>query len=243
MNAKLHTPLGTAEVSARPRKNRWQVPVALVVLSSIPVGAGLVRLARLAIGEAITVENARFFASPLPVIVHVISVSIFCVLGAFQFVPALRGRRGWHRVAGRLLVPFGVAAALSGLWMTLFYDLPVGSDHNVLLFQRAFGLLQLVRVFLGTGMVVSLCLGVAAIYRRAFERHRAWMMRAYAIGMGAGTQALLNLPWLLFVGKPEGPVRVLLMTAGWAINLAFVEWFIRTRPMRSDKSAPEIRHD
>ena len=170
------------------------MPVGLVVLSAIPVGAGLVRLARLAIGEAITVENARFFASPLPVIVHVISASLFYVLGAFQFVPALRlGGRRWHRIAGRLLVPFGVAAALSGLWMTLFYELPVGSDQNVTLFQRGIGLLQLVRLFVGTGMVVSLCLGVAAIRTHSLERHRAWMMRAYAVGMRAGTQAFISI--------------------------------------------------
>lgn len=208
----------------------WLLPVGLLVLSAIPVGAGLVRLSRLAIGEAVTAENARFFASPLPVVVHVISASLFCVLGAFQFLPALRqGGHRWHRVAGRLLVPFGVAAALSGLWMTLFYALPAGSDENVMLFRRVFGLLQLVRLFVGTGMVVSLCLGVSAIRTRAFERHRAWMTRAYALGMGAGTQAMISVPWLLIVGPPEGTVRVLLMVSGWLINVSVAERFIRTR--------------
>lgn len=236
MTAELQADLVPAEGPARAAKRHWRAPMSLVALSAIPVGAGLVRLTRLAIGEAVTVENARFFASPLPVVVHVISASLFCVLGAFQFVPTLqRGRRKWHRMAGRLLVPFGVAAALSGLWMTLFYELPVGSDQNVTFFQRTFGLLQLVRSFVGTGMVVALGIGVAAIRTRSFGRHRAWMMRAYALGMGAGTQAFINLPWMLLVGNPEGVVRVLLMTTGWAINLAIAEWLIRTRPMQTSE--------
>jgi uncharacterized membrane protein len=227
MNAESQVVSEPAPASAHSPDRRWRLAFALIALSAIPVAAGLVRLARLAIGEALTADNARFVASPLPVVSHVLSASLFCMLGALQFVPTLRqSGRPWHRTAGRLLVPLGVAAALSGLWMTLFYELPVGSDLNVLLFQRVVGLLQLARLLVGTGMLVSLALGVAAIRARSFARHRAWMTRAYALGMGAGTQALLNLPWLLIVGKPEGGTRVLLMVSGWLVNLALAEWFI-----------------
>jgi len=211
-------------------KHWWRLPAGLVALSAVPVVAGLVRLVRLAVGETVTVDNARFFASPLPVVVHVISAAVFCVLGAFQFVPRLREGRGqWHRGAGRWLVSFGLAAALSGLWMTMAYDLPVGSDKNVVIFHRVVGLLQIVRLFVGAGMTVSLCLAVAAIRARAFARHGAWMTRAYALGLGAGTQALINLSWMLIVGNPQGMVRVLLMTAGWLVNLAVAEGVIHRR--------------
>jgi len=54
------------------------------------------------------------------------------------------------------------------------------------------------------------------------------MMRGYAIGMGAGTQALVHLPWLLIVGTPTELARALLMGAGWVINLAVAEWIIRS---------------
>lgn len=231
-----------AKEPARSPPRWWRVPAGLIVLSAVPVGAGLVRVFRLAVGETVTIDNARFFASPLPVVVHVISATVFCVLGAFQFVPTLRqGRRPRHRMAGRCLVPFGLAAAISGLWMTMVYDLPVGSDKNVLLFHRAFGLLQIVRLFVGTGMVVSLCLGVAAIRARAFARHGAWMTRAYALGMGAGTQAFINVPWMLVVGKPEGIVRVLLMVSGWLVNLAVAEWVIQTRLIGTPRSTQPQR--
>jgi hypothetical protein len=78
-------------------------------------------------------------------------------------------------------------------------------------------------------MVVSLVLGFAAIRRRDIARHRAWMIRGYAIALGAGTQVLTNVPWLLFVRKPEGLSRALLMAAGWVINVGVAEWIIRRR--------------
>ena len=56
------------------------------------------------------------------------------------------------------------------------------------------------------------------------------MTRAYAIGLGAGTQVLTHLPWFIFAtGKPgEGP-RAVMMGAGWLINILFAEWIIRRR--------------
>ena len=110
----------------------WLVIALLIVLSAVPVGAGAVRLAQLTGGAEITPENARFFAAPLPVVLHILSASLFCILGAFQFAPGIRRRRpGRHRAAGRLVVPAGLVAALSGLWLTHFYP-PVMGDGPLL---------------------------------------------------------------------------------------------------------------
>ncbi|MEU4330280.1 DUF2306 domain-containing protein [Nonomuraea dietziae] len=197
----------------------WLLPTVLVVLSVVPLIAGGVRLTELAGGD-VTPGNARFFAAPLPVVVHIFCAAVYSVLGAFQFAPRFRRRRpGWHRVAGRILVPCGLVAALSGLWMTLFYARPVGDGD----------LLAAFRLLFGTAMVVAISLGLAAIRRRDFARHRAWMIRGYAIGLGAGTQVLVHLPWLVFFGMPDELGRALLMGAGWAINLVVVEWVIRRR--------------
>lgn len=208
----------------------WLVPTALIVLSAVPVAAGAVRLADLTGGVEVTPENARFFASPLPVVLHILSVSLYSILGAFQFAPGFRRRRRrWHRAAGRLLVPCGLAAALSGLWMTYFYPWPKGDGE----------LLYELRLLFGSAMVLSIVLGVAAIRRRDFARHGDWMIRGYAIGMGAGTQFLTHLPWVLILGTPGELPRALLMGAGWVINLAVAEWIIRKRlahPTRTSQS-------
>jgi uncharacterized membrane protein len=214
-------------------KAEWLVPAALIVLSTVPVAAGAVRIAELTGGAEVTPENARFFASPLPVVVHILSASLYSILGAFQFAPGLRRRRPrWHRAAGRLLVPCGLVAALSGLWMTLFYPWPDGDGK----------LLYGLRLLFGSAMVLSIVLGVAAIRRRDIVRHGAWMIRGYAIGLGAGTQVLTHLPWFLILGTPDELPRALLMGAGWVINLAVAEWIIHKRlahPTRT--SSPAVK--
>ena len=55
------------------------------------------------------------------------------------------------------------------------------------------------------------------------------MTRAYAIGLGAGTQVLTFLPWTLAFGAPDPVMYSVLMGAGWAINLAVAEVVIRRR--------------
>jgi Predicted membrane protein (DUF2306) len=94
----------------------------------------------------------------------------------------------------------------------------------------------------GTGMVVAILLGLAAVRRRDFATHRAWMMRGYAIGLGAGTQAFTHVPWLIAFGAPSAFTRAWLMAAGWLINLAVAEWFIRTRPLghRPGRRVPAV---
>ena len=203
------------------RKGEWGVPVALIGLCAVPLAAGAFRLTELAGGTDVTPANARFFASPLPVALHIVSAGLYAILGAFQFVTGFRRRRpGWHRVAGRLLIAFGLLVGLSGLWMTLFYPWPDGDGE----------LLYALRLLFGSAMVVAIVLGFTAIRRGDVIRHRAWMMRGYAIGLGAGTQVLTLLAGEVIVGPPSELSRALLMGAGWVINLAVAEWAIRTRP-------------
>ena len=218
------TKKGTFAVTSS-TKPGWLLPAALILLSAVPVAAGAARVTELTGGAEVTPENARFFAMPLPVVLHIFSASLYCILGAFQFASGFRRRRpGWHRAAGRLLVPCGIAAALSGLWMTVFYPRPddVGD------------LLTGFRLVFGSAMVLSIVLGFAAIRRRDIARHSAWMIRGYAIGQGAGTQVLTHLPWILIIGTPGKLAKALLMAAGWVINLAVAEWIIRKRPTRHE---------
>jgi len=217
-------------------RREWLIPVGLLVLSAVPAIAGAVRLTELGSGAEVTAANARFFASPLPVVLHIISVTLYSLLGAFQFAPGFRRRhRGWHRLAGRLLIPSGLVAALSGLWMSHFYPWPAGD--GVILYGF--------RLFFGTAMLLSILFGIRAIWRRDYIDHGDWMVRAYAIGLGAGTQVLTHLPWVLFLGAPDELTRALLMGAGWAINLAVAEWIIRrqsAQPAKRSRPAMQMSH-
>ena len=109
----------------------WLI-AALLVLSAIPLAAGAFRLTELAGGAEITPANARFFAAPLPIVLHIVSASVYAIGSAFQFASGFRRRRlGWHRAAGRLLVLYGLLVGLSGLWMPLFYPGWQGSQGEV----------------------------------------------------------------------------------------------------------------
>ncbi|MBS2011408.1 MAG: DUF2306 domain-containing protein [Deltaproteobacteria bacterium] len=218
-----HSP--TIPLSVSVRRSRWAIPAGLIALGVLPAVMGILRLVEVA-KHTVTPANARFLAAPLPVTVHVLSVVPFAILGALQLAPPDpqgRGRSRWHRIVGWLLVPCGFAAALSGLWMSVFYPWPAGDGVGVFV----------ERIVFGSAMAASMVLAVDAIRRRDFVAHGAWMIRAYAIGIGAGTQVLTHLPWFLLVDQPpgEGP-RTVMMGAAWVINLLVAEWAIRRAATR-----------
>ena len=199
------------------------VPAALIALSLVPALAGTARLAQVGRG-VVTPENARFLAAPAPVVLHIVAAITYSILGAFQFSPGFRRRnRGWHRAAGRVLLPAALVVAGSGLWMTLTYPWPAGD--GVLVFAE--------RLVFGSAMLLFVLFGADAIRRRKYAEHGEWMIRAYALGLGAGTQVLTHLPWFILVDiKPGETPRAIMMGLGWMINAVVAEWIIRRPVLR-----------
>lgn len=207
-----------ATLAPRAPGSAWLAPTGL-----IPVLAGAARLGELTGGAIPTNHNARFIESPVPVVIHIVSVTIFSLLGAVQFVPALRRRRnGWHRVAGLIFIPAGLLTALSGMWMAAFYPHPLGDGVA----------LSGLRLLFGAVMTASILLGIRAVVRHKFVAHGDWMTRAYAIGMGAGTQAIVLILGSIIFGSTHELSRTILMGAAWVINLTVAEMVIRRRVRR-----------
>jgi len=211
----------------RPQRG-WRVPLALVALSALPVVAGLLRLVQLTGGPEVMPADARFTASPIAVVVHVVSSAIFALVGAFQFAAGFRrARPRWHRLAGRALVVAGLGVAVSALWLTLFYPRKEGTGD----------LLYLLRLVFGSAMAASLVWGMMAIRHRDVATHCAWMMRAYALGLGAGTQVVTE-----GVGRALFDENILALDASrglaWLVNLAIAEWAIH-RGGRSQRGSAE----
>lgn len=207
-------------------ESSWRVPGALVALTTIPLVAGSLRLLEIAGGPQLLPTNPRIDASPAPLVLHVLAAAMFAVVGAFQFPGRLRRRHGaWHRRAGRVLVGAGLAVAGSGLWMTLSYPAAPGGS-----------LLWAVRLVAGSAMATCVILGFSAIRRRDVAAHQAWMIRAYALAVAAGTQAFTQ-------GIGEGIFgtsdlsTALSVTSGWVINLAVAEWIIRRPAVRRARRA------
>jgi hypothetical protein len=107
----------------------------------------------------------------------------------------------------------------SALWLTLFYEPKPGTGD----------LLYGLRLTFASAMAASLVLGFAAIRRRDLPAHRAWMIRAYAIGLAAGTQAFTEgIGGALFgTGEVRGDLA---KGAAWIINLTVAELVVRRAP-------------
>lgn len=212
------------------KKSEWIILIGLLLLSFVPCMGGLFRLLDLVFGTGLVPENPRIQSAPMPVVLHILTAVPYCILGAFQFLPSvMRMYPQWHRLAGRLLVGAGIVSALSGLWMTHYYSFP-DALQGILLYY--------VRIIVGFAMTAYILLGLAAILKKRFVEHRAWMIRAYALGQGAGTQVLITIPWLLTVGEPSGLTRDMLMTLAWVINIIVAESAINNRNNRIDSNSP-----
>jgi hypothetical protein len=210
----------TPASSGRRKRSGWRLSAGLIALNLVPALAGSVRVVQLASGAEVTDANRRFFDSPFPVVAHIVGAIAFGLAGALQFAKAFRRRRPrWHRAAGRVVAPAGIVVALTGLWMTGAYDLPPADN----------ALLGGFRYAAGTAMLASIVAALASLRMRRYRNHGAWMARAYAIGLGAGTQVFTSVAWLALVGEPSPTTRAWLMFAGWAINIAVVECTLRRR--------------
>jgi hypothetical protein len=223
LKASMHTELKMkVKSNTKPTSAAWLVPVGLILLSVMPLILGALRLSELAGGPQIIPANAEFVATPWPVVVHVVGAAVYAPVGAFQFVTGYRKRLfGWHRAAGRVLVVGGLLVAFLGLWLTLFFT-RLGGSH---------ALLYAFRLLFASAMVVSIILGFEAIIRRRdVMGHRAWMMRAFALGLGAGTQLPTGMAETFIVSRPSELSTALAHGAAWVIKPAVAEWAMRRLP-------------
>src|SRR5215207_337149 len=58
-------------------RRQWLLPAGLLLLSAVPVLAGAARVGEVAGGAEVTAENARFLASPAPVVVHIVGATVY----------------------------------------------------------------------------------------------------------------------------------------------------------------------
>jgi uncharacterized membrane protein len=192
--------------------------IVLLLLSAIPCLGGIIRIIDISLSLDLLPINVRINNAPTAAVVHILSSFVFCILGAYQFIKSIRNNHPFlHKVAGRIVVFSGLLAALSGVWLTIFYSFPSSLQGN-LLFS--------VRLVVGFSMASFILLGLSSVLNGHVELHRAWMIRAYALGQGAGTQVLIAIPWFIAAGEPEGFIRDIQMTASWVVNVIFAELFI-----------------
>ncbi|WP_149589997.1 DUF2306 domain-containing protein [Tabrizicola flagellatus] len=198
------------------------IPLAfgLAVFSAIPVLIALVEVVQIPTGTY-PEDSARLAVAPVAWFAHVLTAVAFGVTGPLQFVRALRHRFGaLHRLAGRIFVIAGAVLGLSGLAL-----LAQVAHVRTPLAEGARGLF-------GLALLAALACAMAAIRDGDIPRHRAWIVRAYAIGMGSGAIALVFFPIYVLAGRaPDGIAADILFIGAWAMTIGIAELILR-RPSR-----------
>ena len=191
--------------------------LALACCSFIPVMTAAVSVVQIPLG-ALPGDSLRLASTPVTFFLHALAGVLFGVLGPLQFVRALRLRFGLlHRLAGRVFVLAGAGLALSGLALLLQVE------------SIATGLLDAARGVFGLALIAVLAQGVVAARAHDMPRHRASMIRAYAIGMGTGTVALVMFPiYLITAEPPMGLASDTVVVGMWLFNVALGEWVARS---------------
>ena len=199
--------------------------VGLFLTCLTPAAAGVYRCTTLLLETSWLPRLLPDRADHLPLFVHVAGAMTFYLLAAAQVVPGLRKRHPrWHRLAGRIAAPAGVASAVAATWITLVHPDVSGP------------ILYAGRLLFGPLWAGFLILGVLAARRRDTPAHRDWMIRAFAVAMPAGTLVFISLPFFVAFGSIELPQALDegIQSGAWVVHLAVAELVIRrmrsTRP-------------
>ena len=169
-------------------------------------------------------DTARLAVAPFAWALHAAAGAAFGITGPVQFALALRRRFGrLHRISGRIFVIAGAVLGLSGLSLLAL----VASPDTALLATA--------RGVFAAALLAALAMAMAAIHDRDIPRHRAWVIRAYAIGMGSGTVALVFFPIYIINGEPPtGLAADMVFIGWWAFNIGLAEWVIhRLSPLHN----------
>lgn len=188
------------------------------------IGCGLLALLSIAVGA----YGLHFLvgASPPPevaangagmgwLVVHAVGAAFALLLGPWQFIRRLRTRRpGLHRALGRGYIAAALVGGVAGFGLA--WNTTSGPVAD-------WGFLLLAVCWLGaTGAAF------AAVRARNFARHRAWMVRSFALAFGAVTLRL-QLGLVAAFDVPFATAYPWIAWLSWVPNLVVVELLLRRR--------------
>lgn len=192
------------------------VPVALYFGTLLTILLALVQVVQIPLG-ALPEDSQRLTATPVWHLMHVLGGATFGILGPLQFSRVLMHRYGLlHRVLGRVFVAAGAMISLSSLGLLWHFPdtYSVAMNSGRLLFGIALG--------------VALTMAMLAIYHQDIIRHRNWMIRAYAIGIGATAVTMVFFPIYVITGEPpKGLASDIAFLGAWTACVVFAEGLVR----------------
>ena len=188
------------------------------------LGAAVAAFALLGIAMAVNhfiaePYNPGFARHPLMVQGHAALGGVYLALGAFQFVPAIRRRAiGAHRWNGRFLAAIALFVGASAIFIGAVIPFS-GPPETVV-----------ISIF-GAVYLYAIVAGVAAARGGRIDRHRAWMIRAYAVGSAVVTMRLIFIPSLMFLAPVSdlgaSELSIIAFSLAFVIHTLTVELWLR----------------
>lgn len=192
------------------------VPATLLLGTLLTIILALVQVVQIPLG-ALPEDSRRLSAAPVWHFMHVLGGAMFGILGPIQFGRVLMNRYGFlHRVMGRAFVAAGAMISLSSLGLLWHFT----GAYSVAMSSG--------RLLFGIALGVALVLAMQAIRKRDVVRHRNWMIRAYAIGIGATAVSMVFFPIYVITGEPPmGLVADTAFLGSWTACVVFAEGLVR----------------
>jgi uncharacterized membrane protein len=154
-------------------------------------------------------------------LLHILPGALFLLFGFLQFSSRIRARWvAFHRWSGRVLLAAACILIVPALFLGLLTPYGgIGEAIAIALFGGVFPII--------------LAVGFAAIRRGDVTRHRAWMTRAFAIGVGVSIERLFFGPLDLLL-TPAGfrppAIFAISIWMAWIVAVVVAELWLRTVP-------------
>ncbi len=192
------------------------IPATLFFFSFVTILIALMQAVQIPFG-ALPSESARLATEPVSHFAHAFGGAVFGLIGPIQFGRVLAGKYGrLHRLMGRVFVISGAALSMSSI--TLIWSF---SDSHSLLVTGG-------RFVCGVALGIALICAILAIRRRNITKHRDWMIRAYALGIGATAVSMVFIPIYAITGEPPmGVLADIIFMGSWALCVGLAEYIIR----------------
>ncbi len=163
----------------------------------------------------------RYHDHPLMSMIHMITGIAFILFAPLQFSAKFRAKRlTLHRWIGRVLMPMGIISGVTGILAAVW--LPGFGGFSTLIASWFFGI----------GIVICFLRSWWCARNRNIQAHREWIMRAFAIGLGVGTQRILIFIFMPFQMGTFNEIFAPLLWMGIAINLLIAETWINVTRKR-----------
>lgn len=198
-------------------------PLGIALLGAVPALPGAFVLAGIlqgadAEGMMHDLVQPRYFTRPEPIVIHIASGILFCILAPLQFSTGLRMRyRKLHRIGGQVTMIAGLVFALTAI--ALMGPPPVAPQE----WPHYTGL-----GVAGFGVCLSLCLSFWAIRRGDVIRHHQWMRRVIAFGLIGASRILFDVILSPIFGAETPLGEGISIWLAMALNLLIAERLSKT---------------